>query len=571
MLKFYLNKKILVGFVLTLAILIWLAVSSFINTRNFVSSSRMVAHTLGVLYNTERVLGIVTNIELGQRGYTITANKDFLSVHEDAVKNVNVYIGNLTRLTSDNESQQLRLATLKERVDQLKEFSSEVIEMRTRSFGEAMRANQSLTGKALLDDIRQLIVDIEKEEHDLLESRSSINERQINHFNAAFVSLLVATGLILMLIFFAINVNIRNRIETEKRLHHALKEVEDLYNNAPCGYHSLDANGVFVNINDRLLNWLGYQKGEVVGRKSFKEILHPSDWPKFDYEYARFKETGAVNDLEFTFVRRDGRELPVMLSAAALKDDKGQFIKSRATTFDNTERKKSEVKILNLNQELEAFTYSVSHDLRAPLRSIDGYARILQEDYSDKLDQEGTRVLNVIVNNGKRMGKLIDDLLDFARLGRNDLTRNRVAMNPLVENIVAELVEQEKNTQIEYTIHPLATSLVDVDMIRQVWINLVSNAIKYSAKSAKVIIEISSTETASEVVYCIRDNGVGFDMKYSNKLFGVFQRLHRIQDFAGTGVGLAIVRRVIERHGGKVWAEGKVNEGASFYFSIPKI
>ena len=253
-----------------------------------------------------------------------------------------------------------------------------------------------------------------------------------------------------------------------------------------------------------------------------------------------------------------------------MEDEKGNFVKSRSSTLDNIECKQALEKINNLNRELEDFTYSVSHDLRAPLRSIDGYSRILQEDFGDKLDEEGRRVLNVIMSNAKRMGKLIDDLLDFARLGRKEIQRSRINMTGLVNNILRELLVQEPDRKIDVKVDELDTAFADVDMIRQVWTNLIENAIKYTGKKDLAAIEISSYESGyGELCYKVKDNGVGFDMKYAPKLFGVFQRLHKMQDFSGTGVGLAIVKRIITRHEGRVWAEGTLQEGATFYFTIP--
>lgn len=228
----------------------------------------------------------------------------------------------------------------------------------------------------------------------------------------------------------------------------------------------------------------------------------------------------------------------------------------------------AEEKTKQLNTELEAFTYSVSHDLRAPLRSVDGYAKILHEDYGDKLDAEGHRVLKVIMNNAKRMGHLIDDLLEFSRLGRKEPSSSHLNMKEIVEWVVKDQLENYKTTIPEITIGDLQNCTGDHSMIRQVWINLISNAIKYSSKSAKPHIVIQSRVEADQTIYSVSDNGVGFDMSYAHKLFGVFQRLHKASDFEGTGVGLALVQRIINKHQGKVWAEAELNKGATFYFSI---
>ncbi|MCW3078004.1 MAG: domain S-box-containing protein [Bacteroidetes bacterium] len=222
-----------------------------------------------------------------------------------------------------------------------------------------------------------------------------------------------------------------------------------------------------------------------------------------------------------------------------------------------------------VNNELESFSYSVSHDLRAPLRAISGYATILSEDYGDKMDEEGKRVLNVITDNVNRMGQLINDLLHFARMGKDALHKTEINMDGLVKELVTEqqILLPDKKAEIE--IKPLENIVGDVNMMRQVVANFLSNAIKYSSKKEKPEIEIGSYKKDNSTVFYVKDNGVGFDMKYYDKLFGVFQRLHNQKDFEGTGVGLALVRRIITRHEGKVWAESKINEGSTFYFSVP--
>jgi len=222
------------------------------------------------------------------------------------------------------------------------------------------------------------------------------------------------------------------------------------------------------------------------------------------------------------------------------------------------------------NNELEAFSYSVSHDLRAPLRAIDGYTRILVEDYESILDSEGKRVCSVISKEARRMGQLIDDLLSFSRLGRREIYYSKIDMKSLVISVFNELLKEEKTSHIDFQISKLPAARGDSSLIRQVWVNLLSNAIKFTSKKEQAVIEVGSSVKTNEIIYYVRDNGAGFDMEYSNKLFGVFQRLHSESEFSGTGVGLAIVQRIIRRHGGRVWAEGEVEKGATFYFVLPR-
>lgn len=219
------------------------------------------------------------------------------------------------------------------------------------------------------------------------------------------------------------------------------------------------------------------------------------------------------------------------------------------------------------NKDLESFSYSVSHDLRAPLRAIDGFSLILLEEYGNKLDDEGKRVLNVVRDNTLKMGQLIDDILGFSRAGRKELELSEIDMEALTTAIFDDLKPAHP---IELKVLPLTPAYGDRAMIRQVLFNLLSNAVKFTRNKEGASIEVGSRVEGGETIYYVKDNGAGFDMQYGHKLFGVFQRLHGPEQFEGTGVGLAIVKRIVDKHGGRVWAEGKVDEGATFYFALPR-
>jgi len=563
--KLYFEKRVVLGFVIALAIIVWLGIHSFLNHQKFAETSQWVSHTHEVLFHSEQILTAAMDMETSQRGYVITGDSLFLKPLALGIDTLQRHLDTLRMLTHDRLVQQKRLDKLKMAVEKKAAFSKNVVIARHRGFQSAFDSIQTFKGILLMNNIKAIINDMQREEKNLLQQRMQTNERNFRQYNLALIELLGATIIILSMVFIAIHVNIKARAIAGAKLKAASLEIKDLYENAPCGYHSLNADGVFVEINRTMLSWLNYRKDEVIGKLTFLDIVAPASHHAAREIFPALKNQGSVNNLEVMFVRLDGTTFPALLNSTAVRDSQGQFVKSRSTVFDITERKVAEEKFFQLNQEMESFTYSVSHDLRAPLRSIDGYAKILEEDYGNCLDAEGNRLVEVITNNARRMGKLIDGLLDFSRIGRREIVRTKCDMNSLVQSVKYELV-MENSSFIK--IHPLLPCRADSAMMRQVWMNLLSNAIKFSA-TGESSIEVGSHADGNYHVYYVKDNGVGFDMQYAHKLFGVFQRLHKANDFDGTGVGLAIAHRIIAKHDGKMWAEAKVNEGATFFFSIP--
>lgn len=278
----------------------------------------------------------------------------------------------------------------------------------------------------------------------------------------------------------------------------------------------------------------------------------------------------------------------VSLRAAAVLGDTGKVMEWIGTVTDIDERKRAQEEILALNaeleervrrrtveleatnKELESFSYSVSHDLRAPLRAIDGYSKMVEEDYGDKFDEEGKRMLGIVREEAVKMGRLIDDLLSFSKLSRKSMDETAdIDMTALAKSVAEELLRDQDVSRIRLDIWPLPPAKGDNALFRQVWVNLLSNALKYSSSKPHAEILVTGEASNGEVTYRIQDNGAGFDMKYAGKLFGVFQRLHKAEEFEGTGVGLAIVHRVVTRHGGSVRADSRPGEGATFYFTLP--
>jgi PAS domain S-box-containing protein len=332
----------------------------------------------------------------------------------------------------------------------------------------------------------------------------------------------------------------------------------------------------------------GYKAGEIIGQhigRFFDREDIQSDKPRRLLKTA--EEEGRCED-EGWRVRIDGSRYYTNVVFTALRDEAGQLRGFSSVAQDVTERQQAEEEIHQLNasleqrvrertaeleaanQELEAFSYSVSHDLRAPLRHIAAYVEILQSEAGANLTEDNKQHLQTVADSAIHLGHLIDALLAFSRMGRGEMRQQTVSLPALVAEAKRELRRDSENRRVDWRIHSLPEVQGDPLMLRQVMVNLLSNALKYTRARASAKIEIDATDTGQEVVVSVRDNGVGFDPKYATKLFGVFQRLHLPSEFEGTGIGLANVRRIINRHGGRTWAEGTVDGGATFYFSLPK-
>jgi len=349
--------------------------------------------------------------------------------------------------------------------------------------------------------------------------------------------------------------------------------------------------GIIQYVNEKFCEISQYNEQELLGQDH--RIINSGYHPKvFIRELWTTIANGKVWRGEIKNKAKDGSYYWVYTTIVPFLNDQGKPYQYMAIRYDITQKKNTEQELItneklystnlekevedrtiqleNVNKELEAFSYSVSHDLRAPLRAVNGYARMLVEDYGPLLDKEANRLLDIIQQNAIKMGMLIDDLLSLSRFGRKEMRNMTINMNELTEQALNEISKTYPH-RATVTIHPLHSAMGDAALLYQVVLNLLSNAIKYSSKKEKPVIEISSCLKENALIYCIKDNGAGFDMNYSHKLFGVFQRLHTESEFEGTGVGLAIVKRIINRHQGRVWAEGILGVGSVFYFSLPNV
>jgi PAS domain S-box-containing protein len=385
-------------------------------------------------------------------------------------------------------------------------------------------------------------------------------------------------------------VDITERRRAVETLKEREKRLAALYDNVNEVIFYLDLEGEdryrIHSINPAFTKATGLTAAQVVG-KLISEIIPEPSLSLVLSNYRKAIEDGESVRWEEVTPYPAGNKVGDV-TANPVFNERGVCTNLIVTVYDITERKRAEdeIRLLNTgleervadrtaqleesNKELEAFSYSVSHDLRAPLRAIHGFTRIVAESYAPHLDAEGQRLCSVISENTERMSRLIDDLLEFARLGRTAVRPSRIDMAAMASSTFDELTTPESRERIDFNVDPLPPADADTTLMRQVWTNLLLNAIKFSSRRERAVIEVRGEPDGSELVYSIRDNGVGFDMQYADKLFGVFQRLHSTREFEGTGVGLAVVQRVIHRHGGRVWAHGETDRGATFYFSLTR-
>ncbi|HJV64563.1 MAG TPA: PAS domain S-box protein [Geomonas sp.] len=375
------------------------------------------------------------------------------------------------------------------------------------------------------------------------------------------------------------------RRQMEDALQKSRNMFERLFETSPDAIVVVDGNGTIRKLNQQAEVLFGYMREELIGARV--ERLVPEQYQRSHRQYRRSyfqdprpRKMGA--GLELYGLTQDGRSIPVDIMLTPIDTSEGTW--AFAVVRDITRQRQSDAKIMELNaalksqieqleasnRELEAFSYSVSHDLRAPLRHVIGFVDLLNSRNPEGLDDKSRHYLQVITEAARKMGNLIDDLLSFSRMGRTEMMKSRLDFGQLVRDIARELAAEARERTIEWKIRPLPEVMGDAAMLRQVVYNLLANAVKFTRDKERATIEVGAVEQEREIRFFVRDNGVGFDSAYVNKLFGLFQRLHRAEEFEGTGVGLAIVQRIIARHGGRAWAEGSLGQGATFWFSLPK-
>jgi PAS domain S-box-containing protein len=571
------RPKVIAAFGTALLVLVYVGSLSYRKTVQEYDDQRWVAHTHLVLEGIAAVLAGLVNEQTEQRGFILSGNDAYLELFSAGELSLHQDIQRLRVLTSDNPSQQAVLDDLEPLIATSLHEMKEGISARQREGNGSHASRHQMPVEApSMGQARSLIATMKQEEQQLLTQRiekvgaSSRRTRILIVFGniIAFLSLFISA----LVIFQEMNRRHeaeRSLIHNEERFRLMVSGVKDY------AILMLDPEGNVASWNVGAERTKGYTSEEILG-KHFSIFHEPEDVKagKPDRLLKIAEEEGRTED-EGWRVRKDGSRFWANVIVTALRDENGTLRGFSKVTRDMTERRRAEqaleshnIQLAAANKELQAFSYSVSHDLRAPLRSIDGFSLALLEDYEAKLDSEGKNYLQRIRAATVRMGQLIDGMLNLARISRAGLVREEVDLSRLAREIVSELENSEPERKATFEISPALPVRGDRLLLRVVLENLLNNAWKFTSHTANACISVGSSANGSQPVHFVRDNGAGFDMQYASKLFGVFQRLHRDSEFPGNGVGLATVQRIIHRHGGRIWAEGSLGGGATFYFVL---
>jgi PAS domain S-box-containing protein len=435
-----------------------------------------------------------------------------------------------------------------------------------------------------MDRAREIIALMDQEERALLERRTEEAQDEMEQSRHLVLGGTALSALLLLGVFSMTFRENRLRLASENQLAAINQELQSnvranrlIMKNSLDVICTIDGEGKFVFVSEAGERLWGYTPEELAGRK-FIELVHEDDVERTLAAAAAINAGTPLRNFENRYRRKDGSLVPVAWSASWSEEEQMTY----CVAHDATDKQKAEIAIAELNaelthratqleetnKELAASSYSVSHDLRSPLRGIDGFSQALEEDYADKLDDEGRNFLFRIRAAARRMGELIDDLLKLSKITRAEMRRVPVDLTALAKTIAADLERRDPKRQVQWEIAEGLTVQGDPQLLCVAMENLLSNAWKFTGKKPDACIRVASREVDGANTFYVRDNGAGFDMTYSAKLFGAFQRLHTVAEFEGTGIGLATVQRIMHRHGGRAWAEGVLGEGATVYFSI---
>ncbi len=574
-----------VGFVVAIVIVLTVAAFAIVKLADFAAEARWVGRTHEVMQALERVQSLMVDAETGERGYIITGSEPFLEPYGDSIRTLDAAVTQLADLVSDDPVQASGVDALRRYVADRLTYLERGIALASKGDLKGARlVVASGQGKKAMDRIRAQVRSMLEVQQTLLDRRTRAAQRGGEITRRVLIGGAAVSLVLLVFAFVTLQREVARRTRSEVAMREANAFFDTLFESIPHMLFVKAADSLrYVRMNRAAETLFGRPRSQLLGKDDY-ELFSTEQAERFRSQDRTALAAEGVLDVENEDIPSAAEGIRTLhTKKLAIPDGFGMPLYLLAIAEDITERQTAQREIRRLNDslerrareleavngELEAFSYSVSHDLRAPLRAINGFALMLAEDHAERLDDEGRRLLGVVRENAQRMGHLIDDLLALSRISRSASETTVVDMNAMVAGVVRELGPGDGPTPAEYRVDPLPPVRGEPALLRQVWMNLVGNALKYSGKRERPVVEIGSDVRDGKLVYWIKDNGAGFDMRYADKLFGVFQRLHRTDEFPGTGVGLAIVRRIVERHGGRVWAEGKADEGAVFHFALP--
>jgi PAS domain S-box-containing protein len=548
-------------------------------------SGRSVQHTYQVLRTLDQVKSALFDAIADSQAFVINGSQDELEQREAALSEMESRLQDARELVVDNPGQQRAIVELGQLADERVQRDRELI--LAAKVGDASAAARLFArrGEDLLTRrIRDQFAAVSQTELQLLDTRLALESerrRQVMWCAAALLLAAIAAAVLGMR-------TMRRELATRAQLATVLRTHREFFaavlDSLPATIFVKHARTLrYLSVNRAAQNWVGRPAEQIIGRSPLELLGAEYGASSLESDLKVLAGSAMVHVPLDPWTDPEGRVHTFDTKKLLVRNPEGEPIYIVSISLDISERvaQENQIRALNAdlqrqrgaleaaNTELESFSYSVSHDLRSPLRAIGAFSQMLVEDYEASLEPEAKRYLATIRQQSARMSQLIDDLLAFSRLGRQSIRRALVDMEALAAAAVREALLATTANPPQVSIESLPNAVGDPSLLAQVWSNLISNAVKYSGKTPAPVIQVGARHLANETTYYVRDNGAGFDMKYAHKLFGVFQRLHGQDEFSGTGVGLAIVHRVITRHGGRVWAVGAPGEGATFHFSLP--
>jgi PAS domain S-box-containing protein len=580
------ERKTLAGFIGAAIVLLLVIAGVAVTMQTFIASSRGVWYAGELASARDQIYSSLVDAISSQRTFAMTGDEKYLQARNEGIARMRQHLKYLHDHTREASPAQRQGAyELDGAIELLIGSLNETQRLRDSGGSLATRQELSKTLQERLTETRQILTRLDEAGARELATRLELDDQAATLLYVWLAVIAIAMFVTLGWLLRRITADLRERRNVEVRLQETNGFLESLLENIPTMVFAKDAENLhFVRLN---------RAGEKLLGRPREALLGKGDSEFFPDEQAKFfvskdREVLALGDIvdipEEEIDTAVGRRV-LHTRKVPVRDALGRPQFLLGISMDITEEKATQRQMIALNEELrrhaellessnrelESFCYSVSHDLRAPLRAINGFARMLEQDLGPRLEGEGSRYLRTICNASERMGRLIDDLLEFSRIGRQILDREPTDMRAIVSNVVNDLVTAREKQAPSIDIGDLPSARCDRRLLHLVWLNLVDNAVKYSAAASKPQIFISADSGNDEIVYRIRDNGIGFDMRYYDKLFGVFQRLHADALYPGTGVGLAISHRIIARHGGRIWAESTPGNGALFCFSLPSM